>query len=128
MLRYILQILLQNSIYERFKFSWNSSLSLNGLMQIVNSPGFSLELFRVLCCSIVLCWYSGGVKLHLCHSTVQILMRECSLQSFLTGVTVPQVSYPFSALNSSKTYSFRVSLLLLDSYSYAILKIVLQNF
>lgn len=51
------------------------SLSLNGLMQIINSSGFSLKLFCVLRCTIVCCWCSGGVKLQLCHSTVQILMR-----------------------------------------------------
>lgn len=103
------------------------SLSPNGLTQIVNSSGFSLKLFHVLCCTIVLCWCSGGLKLQLCHSTVQILMRQCLLQSFLIWVTVVQVSYLFSTLNCSKTYSFWVCLLLLDSYIYAILKIVLKN-
>ena len=102
---------------QRFTLLWTDSLSLslNGLMQIVNSSGFSLQLFPVWRCTIVLSWYSGGVKLQLCHSTIQILTREFLLQSFLTWVTVFQVSYLFTTLNCSKTCSFWVHLLLLNS-------------
>lgn len=103
-------------------------LSLKGLMQTVNFSGFPLKLFRVLRCAIGVCWYSGwGVKLRLRHSTIQILMRECLLQSFPTWVTLVQASCLFSTPYCSKKYSFWVCLLLLVSYSYVILEIVLKK-
>lgn len=95
-------------------------------MQIVNSLGCSFKLFYVLHCAILICWYSEGMKLQLCHSTIHNLMRECLLLSFLGWITMVQVSCLFSTLNCSKKYSFWVCLHLLDSYSYVILKMMLR--